>query len=148
LPKPNPAASVIDLDLDTNGDHDATAADAYALGEPFALATGAELLDTEGRIPGCIVSARCDCGAAFKFSLLAPGLKACPGCGTQYSHALLLAPADDLEIVDQFNEVIEGDDDEADDLAGIEADDDEADDEADDDQDDDQDDAADEPPPA
>ena len=147
MTKPNPAATVIALDQDDQDDeHDETHADAYRLGEPFALATGAELLDTEGRIPGCIVSARCDCGAAFKFSLLAPGLKACPGCGTQYSHALLLAPADDLEIVDQFNEVIEGDDDEGDDLAG---DDEETDDLAgDDDQDDDQDDAADEPPPA
>ena len=66
MTKPNPAATVIAIDQDDQDDeHDETHADAYRLGEPFALATGAELLDTEGRIPGCIVSARCDCGAAF-----------------------------------------------------------------------------------
>jgi len=151
MPKPT-ASEVTNLDdLDNTehaAEHDDDDDEAIPLGEPFALAIGAALLETNGRIPGCIVSARCDCGSAFKFSALAPGYKACPGCGTQYTHALLIAHADDLEIVDQFYEVIAsepGDDDGE--LAG---DDDEADDDADD-QDDDQDadDAADDlPPPA
>jgi len=115
MPNPN----VIDLDSEAPEQTDDDSPEPSTLGEPFALATGAELLEAEGRIPGCIVSARCDCGSAFKFSLLAPGYKACPGCGTQYTHALLLAPADDTEIIDQFLEVLDsepGEDD--DDLAG------------------------------
>lgn len=119
-------AQVIDLDNAEAEQTDDDGAEPATLGEPFALATGVELLDAEGRIPGCIVSARCDCGSAFKFSLLGAGYKACPGCGTQYTHALLIAPADDREIVDQFLEIIDSepaeddndDEDQRDDLAG------------------------------
>jgi hypothetical protein len=120
----NNAHNVIDLDAPTGQtDDDDGRDDASTLGEPFALATGAELLEAEGRIPGCIVSARCDCGSAFKFSLLSPGFKACPGCGTQYTHALLLAPADDTEIIDQFLEVLESEEDDEGTLDGADDDD-------------------------
>lgn len=79
-----------------------------ALGDPFALAVGCALLAVGPGVPGCIASVRCDCGRAFKLDLLSAGRKPCPGCRVEYSHTLLVAPADDTEIAAAFLDTIEG----------------------------------------
>jgi hypothetical protein len=87
------------------------------LGEPFALTTGADLLQQAQGVPGCWASVRCDCGRAFKVDLLSQGIKPCPGCRTPFSHVLIFAPADDCEIVNTFLEHID-DSEPGDDSAG------------------------------
>ena len=127
------------------------------IGEPFALAEGVELLERvgldeatvrreleKGR-PGCSAVVKCDgpedtpCGQMFRVDLLQPGLKSCPKCKTKYTHVLLIAPADDDDIIaDAMAQVLSangyqlpgGDDDEGDE--DDEGDDDESDDQADD----------------
>lgn len=89
-----------DLDEDDQGDP--------PLGEPFALAMGCDLLQKAGGVPGCYASIRCDCGRAFKVDLLSEGLKACPGCRVNYSHVLLVAPADDTEITRELMDALHG----------------------------------------
>lgn len=69
------------------------------IGEPFAISHACDLLTAEEGAPGCACVVRCDCGQVFKFSLLAAGPKRCPSCRTPYTHLLLIAPADDTEIV-------------------------------------------------
>jgi hypothetical protein len=82
--------------------------DTPPIGEPFALSMGADLLPRGPGVPGCYVSMRCDCGRAFKVDLLNPHVKPCPGCGTPYSHALLVAPVDDRDVVAEFYAAVEG----------------------------------------
>lgn len=87
------------------------------LGDPFALAVGCDLLKTGPGVPGCWASIACDCGRRFKVDLLTELRKPCPGCGVVFSHCLLIAPADDVEITAAFLDTIHGepDDDEGDD---------------------------------
>ena len=71
------------------------------LGEPFAISHDCALLDrdAEAGIPGCRATVQCDCGQMFAINLLADGEKVCPGCDLEYGHVLLVAPADDPEII-------------------------------------------------
>jgi hypothetical protein len=118
--EPEHTAAVVDLpsvpapirDDDEDDDDDPP------IGEPFAVSNGCDLLQvTPGvpgvspGIPGCFASVRCDCGQAFKVDLLSSGVKPCSGCGTPYSHVLLVAPCTSREIVGEFLDAVEGVDD-------------------------------------
>jgi len=111
----SPSNELVDLDLDPSN---AEAGDDYddqdddddpPLGDPFALAIGCDLLSAAPGVPGCWACVRCDCGRAFKLDLLSDGLKPCPGCGTVFSHVLLIAPSDDPEITAAFLDAIHSD---------------------------------------
>lgn len=104
LDAPSEQGDAAQLGAVDDGDDDDTPP---PLGEPFALATGADLLQQAQGIPGSWASLRCDCGRAFKIDLLSPGVKCCPGCQVPYSHVLLVAPADDTEIVSAFLDTLD-----------------------------------------
>lgn len=75
------------------------------IGDPFAIAYGAELVDRSELEPGCSMVVRCTgpdergCGQAFRVNLLDAGFKTCPKCGQSFTHLLLFAPVDDDEIL-------------------------------------------------
>lgn len=72
------------------------------IGEPFAIAEDVDLLDVSEAKPGCVAIVRCDtddCGQPFRINLLTQGVKHCPRCKVGYSHVLLVARADNVEII-------------------------------------------------
>lgn len=103
---------VIELDESNTAevidDHDLGEDEAPPLGDPFAVAVGCDLLRAAPGVPGCWACMRCDCGRAFKVDLLTEGRKPCPGCGVVYSHCLLVGPADDPQVTEEFLDYIEG----------------------------------------
>lgn len=107
------------------------------IGPPFALATDCSLLEpnTKKKIEGCVACIQCDaCGQQFRISLLSAALHACPKCKLEYTSVLIIATADDDQILgDAFRTVLrsnglmqsnpdddddQGDDDDDDDQAG------------------------------
>jgi hypothetical protein len=75
------------------------------IGDPFAIAYGAELVDRSELEPGTTTVIKCmgpeesGCGQAFRVNLLDAGFKTCPKCGQSFTHLLLFAPVDDDEII-------------------------------------------------
>lgn len=69
------------------------------IGAPFAISHECDLLDASEGAPGCVAVVRCECTQVFKFNLLLAGTKRCPKCREAYTHLLLIARADDKEIV-------------------------------------------------
>lgn len=65
---------------------------AILLGDPFAIISGADFHE-----PTLLTAITCDCGQAFQFDLLNGSPKGCPGCGTRFTHILLVCPEDDGE---------------------------------------------------
>ena len=69
---------------------------------PFAIVNSATLMPRGDKSPGSYAVIRCSCGQPFKLDLLDNAYKVCPNpnCNVSYSHALLIAPEDDEDIVD------------------------------------------------
>lgn len=103
------------------------------IGPPFALATDCSLLspDPKKKIEGCVACIQCDaCGQLFRISLLGSALHACPKCKLEYTSILIVATADDDQILgDAFKTVLRSNG-----LLGSDDDDDGHDDDDDDDQ--------------
>lgn len=104
------------------------------IGPPFALATDCSLLEPNPskKIEGCVACVQCDaCGQMFRISLLGSAMHACPKCKLEYTSILIVATADDDQILgDAFKTVLRSngmlgadDDDEHDDDDGEPADD-------------------------
>lgn len=87
------------------------------LGEPFAIAHDADLLerDDAAGVPGTYASIQCECGEPFRANLLDGRIKKCPGCKQAYTHVLLWARVDDHDIADEFFDTLTSSDDDDDD---------------------------------
>ena len=74
----------------------------HGFGDPVSMLVDCEFLDSVK------VTIKCgECGKGFRFPLENEAIKICPGCGTKYSHALLIARADDTEAISEFCDLIE-----------------------------------------
>lgn len=62
------------------------------LGTPFVFANNGEELKAD-----CVF--KCDCGQSMRLDLHSLKVKRCPSCKARYTHALIIAPVDDVEIV-------------------------------------------------
>lgn len=62
------------------------------LGAPFAIISGADF-----HAQSLPVAIDCDCGKPFQFDALNGSVKACPHCGTRFTHVLLVCPEDDAD---------------------------------------------------
>lgn len=95
-PNQNPPPAIPDALAPTED----PAAPELRLGPPFAIAVGADLVDAKGSGgAGCTAIVKCDCSQMFRIDLLSGEAKYCPNCRVQFTHALLIAPHDDTDIV-------------------------------------------------
>lgn len=62
------------------------------LGTPFVFANNGEEISAD-----CVF--KCDCGQKMRLDLHSLKVKRCPSCKARYTHALIIAPVDDVEIV-------------------------------------------------